>query len=63
VAAGKTINKATTATYTLTVEATDGTTKDSAEVTVTVATDCSAASALSVAIITMALALMSHILN
>jgi len=63
VAATKTMDKASTATYTLTVQATDGTTNDVATVTVTVATDCSSASALSAAIINMALALMSHILN
>ena len=63
VAAGKTLDMATTSSYTLTVRATAGTATKDAMVSVTVATVCSAANAVSVAICTMSLALISYFLN
>ena len=62
VAGGKTLNMATTASYTLTVTATAGSLTDLAEVTVTVAADCSgSAGVLSSSIIAMAAMLMINI--
>ena len=62
VAAGKTLDMATTASYTLTVKATAGSFTDLADVKITVAADCSgSAEVLSSSIIAMAAMLMINI--
>jgi len=62
VAASKTLDMATTASYTLTVTATAGSLTDLAEVKVTVAADCnSSAGVLSTSIIAMAVMLMINV--